>query len=571
MIQISSPQLKKMLVEDGVITADKFDQALTQSKRMNQSLVDVLASQGFVTSDYYYNLLAKYFGVERVNFQEIKIDEGALRLLPENTARERNVIIFGWDADGALHVAMTDPSDLNTIEFLEKHLNTKIRPFLATDDDLNRGFVMYGKQSADDFKRQIEEMIQASIQARVQEKDDKAAAHEVPIVSMLDHIISYAVSLSASDVHLEALEEAILVRYRIDGILHEVARLPKSVLAPLSARVKLLSGLRLDEHAKPQDGRFRQEIGNSFIDIRVSVIPTFYGEKVELRLLTSAARPLSLRELGILGGHDKTINDVIHKAYGLLLVTGPTGSGKTTTLYSLLSIVNQPEVNIVTIEDPIEYNMKYINQTQVNQTMGITFASGLRSILRQDPDIILVGEIRDEETAEIAVNSALTGHRVFSSLHTNDAPTAIPRLIDMKMPPFLVSAVLNAVLAQRLVRKICLRCIISYEPDSDTIEMIRTQFMALGIEGSFVSPKTLFRAAGCDSCGSSGYKGRVGIFELLDVDEEVRELIVNPDFSLERLRTTLRAKGFRTMFEDGFEKARIGITTIDEVMRVIRE
>jgi len=571
MIQISIPQLKKMLIDDGVITVDKFDQALTQSQRMNQSLVDVLASQGFVTSDYYYNLLAKYFGVERINFQEVKIDEGALKLLSENIARERSVIIFGWDADGALSAAMTDPSDLNTIEFLEKRLNAKVRPFLATNEDLNRGFVMYGKQSADDFKGQIEGMIQASIQARVQEKDEKAAAHEVPIVSMLDNIISYAVSLSASDIHLEALEEAILVRYRIDGILHEVARLPKSVLAPLSARVKLLSGLRLDEHAKPQDGRFRQEIGGSFIDIRVSVIPTFYGEKVELRLLTSAARPLSLKELGIIGGHAAVINEVIHKAYGLLLVTGPTGSGKTTTLYSLLGIVNQPEVNIVTVEDPIEYNMKYINQTQVNPAMGITFASGLRSILRQDPDIILVGEIRDEETAEIAVNSALTGHRVFSSLHTNDAPTAIPRLIDMGVPPFLVSAVLNAILAQRLVRKICLRCIVSYEPDRDTIEMIRAQFVSLGLERSFTPPKTLFRAAGCDACDASGYQGRVGIFELLDVDEAVRELIVSADFSLERLRALIKTKGFRTMFEDGFEKAKIGVTTIDEVMRVIRE
>jgi len=571
MIQISPAQLKKILVDDGVVTDAKFEEALAQSRRMKQSIIDVLTSKGIVTSDYYYNLLAKYFGVARISFATHRINEGALRLLPAKIARERNVIIFGWDADGALHVAMTDPSDLNTIEFLEKRLGTKIKPFLATEEDLNKGFALYGQQSSEDFRKIIEKNIQLSIRSKVSEKGDQKAAAEVPIVAIIDNLISYAVSLNASDIHLEILEDTILVRYRVDGILHEIVRIPKEVHASLVARVKLLAGLRLDEHAKPQDGRFRHAFGKSFVDIRVAIIPTFYGEKVEMRLLTSAARPLSLQELGLMGEMGKAINQAVERAYGLLLATGPTGSGKTTTLYSLLNIVNHPNVNIVTIEDPIEYNMKYANQTQVNAAAGITFASGLRSILRQDPDIIMVGEIRDEETAEIAVDSALTGHQVFSSLHTNDAPTAIPRLIDMKVPAFLVSAVLNAVLAQRLVRRICLNCIVSYEPEEEVIKMIREQFRVLGVEKRFTPPKTLFRALGCSACGGTGYKGRVGIFEILEMDEEIRELIIDPDFSLDNLRSHLKAKGFVSMFEDGFEKVKIGITTIEELMRVIRE
>jgi type IV pilus assembly protein PilB len=571
MIQVSPTQLKKMLVDDGVISDQSFDEVMTQSKRMDQSVVDILTSKGIVTTDYYYNLLAKYFGVERISFLTHRIDEQALKILPEKIAREKNIILFEKGEDGSLSVAMTDPSDVNTIEFLKKKLGVAIKSFLATEDDLNKGFALYGKQSSEDFRKVIEDNIKLSVQQKILEKEAKEAAAEVPIVAIVENLISYAASVNASDIHLEILEDTILVRYRMDGILHEIVKIPKSVHSSLTARIKLLSNLRLDEHAKPQDGRFRYTIGNSFVDIRVSIIPTFFGEKVEMRLLTSASRPLSFQELGMLGETSKIIDKAIEKAYGLLLITGPTGSGKTTTLYSLLNIVNKTDVNIVTIEDPIEYNMKYINQTQVNNTAGITFASGLRSILRQDPDIIMVGEIRDGETAEIAIDSALTGHRVFSSLHTNDAPTSIPRLIDMKVPNFLVSAVMNAVLAQRLVRRICLNCIVSYEPGEKIVDSVKEQFKALGAEDRFIPPKTLFRSIGCDSCGGTGFKGRVGIFEVLEVDEGIREIIVDPNFSLDSLKNYLKTVGFKTMFEDGFEKAKVGVTTIEEVLRVIRE
>jgi type II secretory ATPase GspE/PulE/Tfp pilus assembly ATPase PilB-like protein len=347
--------------------------------------------------------------------------------------------------------------------------------------------------------------------------------------------------------------------------------MPKEISPAIIARIKLLSGLKLDEHSRPQDGRFRHKVGNDVVDVRVSVMPTFYGEKVEMRLLTAAQRPLSFEELGMEEDTVSAIKENIKKTYGMVLVTGPTGSGKTTTLYSMLNVLNKPEVNIVTIEDPIEYDIKYINQTQINPQAGITFANGLRAILRQDPNIIMVGEIRDEETAEISVHSALTGHLVLSSLHTNDAPTAIPRLIDMKIPAFLVAAVLNAVIAQRLVRRICITCIESYKPTSEILAAVKNQIAEIGLEGEYREPKILFKGRGCKTCNGIGYRGRLGIFEVLNISENVRKLIMSPDFSLDELKKVAKKEGMITMFEDGLRKVEKGVTTVEELLRVIRE
>jgi len=373
---------------------------------------------------------------------------------------------------------------------------------------------------------------------------------------------------------MEVFEEFILVRYRIDGVLHEVLRIPRIVHPAIIARIKLLGALRIDEHTRPQDGRFRYKIGSDTIDVRVSIIPTFYGEKAEMRLLPSSIRPLTFGDLGMLPDTVKILEGAIRKSFGMVLVTGPTGSGKTTTLYSVLSVLNRPEVNIVTVEDPIEYDIQYINQTQINPAAGITFANGLRAILRQDPNVIMVGEIRDGETAGIAVQASLTGHLVVSSLHTNDAPTAIPRLFDMDVEPFLVSAVLNAVLAQRLVRKIHTDCIVSYEPDAETLDAIRSQLKQAGVPDEEMDaklPDRLYRGAGCEADGNTGYKGRLGIYEVLDVTDETREFIASPNFSLSGLSNVAREQGMLTMFEDGLRKVERGITTIDEVLRVVQE
>jgi len=569
MLQIPPQKLKEILIKEGFIAVQDFDDLLAKAQRMGQNIADVLISRGFITSDYFYNLAAQYLGVERADLVSRAIEENVLRLLSEDLARQKRAILFARESDGTLDAAMEDPSNLETIEFFKKHLKAKIKPFLTSPEDLNRGFSLYGRHLTEDFKKVIEENIRATLKKKISGLEE--AAKDVPVVAIVENLLSYAVSLRASDIHIEILENGILIRYRIDGILHEVIRVPKEVHPAIVARIKLLGGLKIDEHFRPQDGRFRHKVGPDIIDVRVAIIPVFYGEKVEMRLLPSTQRPLSLDELGMLEDIKKIIEENIRKSYGMVLVCGPTGCGKTTTLYSILNILNRPEVNIVTIEDPIEYDIKYVNQTQINPQAGITFANGLRAILRQDPNIIMVGEVRDEETAEIAVHSALTGHLLLSSLHTNDAATAVPRLIDMKIASFLVAAVLNVSVAQRLVRKICLNCIKSYPTDKNMTQFLENQLKEINPDSKLKAPKFLYRGRGCTACSQTGYRGRIGIFEVLSVDEEIRKAIISPDFSLDNLNMLAKKKGMVTIFEDGLQKAATGITTIEEVLRVIRE
>lgn len=568
MLNIPNDKLKEFLLNEGLVTEKQFEEALREAQRMERNTADILISRGLITDDYYLSLVAKFYGVKKARISPKKIDIKVVKLLPEKIAREKQAVVFNKNKDGSFDVALEDPTDLQTIEFLSKYLKGKINPYLATAGDLKRVFSLYGKASTEQFKTIIEENIQKSLRSKA--KGIEQAASDLPIVAIVDNLIAYAISLRASDIHIEVLEDSILVRYRIDGILQEIIRMPKAVDPAIVARIKLLAGLKLDEHAKPQDGRFRYKVGKELMDIRVAIMPTFYGEKVEMRLLSATAKPFSLEELGFFEDHISIIKANLKKTYGMILVTGPTGSGKTTTLYSLISMLNKPEVNIVTIEDPIEYDMKYVNQTQINPTAGITFAAGLRQIVRQDPDIIMVGEIRDDDTAKISVQAALTGHLLLSSLHTNDAPTAVPRLVDLGVQPFLVSASLNLVEAQRLVRRICRDCIYSYKPDEVTVEAIKKQAAELGLEG-IKMPTTLYKGGGCSTCNGSGYQGRMAILEILNINEEIRKLIVSPKFTLDALRILARKQGMMTMFEDGLRKAVKGLTTIDEVMRVIRE
>lgn len=570
MFQIPAPQLKESLTKDGILRADEFDAIATESTRTGKGIAEVLISRAIITDEYYNNLLAAFYQVPMVTLDANTINTEAVNLITEEVARSRRIIPFGFEKDGAVvSVAMEDPSDLGTIQFLETKLQRKIKPFLAPRSNFASIFAVYGKKQVESFKTIIQENIRASLS--LSGKKDSEAASEVPIISITDNIVSYAYSLRASDIHIEALEKEILVRYRIDGILHEIILIQKDIHPAIVARFKILSGMKLDEHTNPQDGRFRYKIGTDMIDIRVSILPTFYGEKVEMRLLTTGGHLLTFEELGMMPEMIKTLTESVTKSYGIALITGPTGSGKSTTLYSILNLVNRPEVNIITVEDPIEYEMKYVNQTQINDAAGITFASALRAILRQDPNIIMVGEIRDRETAEISVHAALTGHLVLSSLHTNDAPTAIPRMLDMQIEPFLISAVINAVLAQRLVRRICIECLYSYQVPDELKQTIRRQMDQLKLPADTPIPKTFFRGKGCANCGKTGYRGRMGIFELMRVTEKIRQLIVSPDFTLDNLRTLARAEGMKSMFEDGLEKSARGNTTIEEVLRVIRE
>jgi len=568
MISLPPVKLKEILTREGIIDSAKFDALFEEATRKRQNVVDLLISQNLLNEGLYLSLISKALGVTRVDFGETPIDESALRLLSEDVARQRKAIVFGRDASG-FSVAMEDPTDLETINFLALKLGGSVKPFLVNDADLNRGLSLYEKQLTQDFKQVIEESIRESVRLKVK-GDIKEAASDLPIVGLVNNLLAYAISSRASDVHFEALDDGVLVRYRIDGVLHEVVRMPKDIHPAVVARIKILSNLRVDEHIHPQDGRFRNKMGTAAVDIRVSMIPTFYGEKIVLRLLTAAALPLSFTELGMFDDTASIVREAISRTYGMTLACGPTGSGKTTLLYAMINILNRPEVNIVTIEDPIEYDMRYVNQMQVNVTAGITFANGLRSILRQDPNIVLVGEIRDSETAAIAIQAALTGHLVLSSLHTNDAPTAIPRFIDMGVPPFLIAAVLNTVSSQRLARRIHVECIESYTPEADLLDGLR---VSLGrSEGTVPSlPKSFYRGRGCSACNNTGYLGRVGIFEVMRISERVRKLIISREFSLDTLRKTAREEGMITLVGDGLRKAQLGLTTIEEVLRVIRE
>lgn len=569
-LPIPVEQLKKKLIQEGLITDEKFDEIVADSKRKNQDVLDMIVSQGVAESGYLYNVIALILGVPLAKLETQKIDPNAVKVLSEDIARQRESIVFEKEKDGSYDVAMADPSNLETIKFLSQHLQARINPYFATISDLNRGFAIYGSQTAQDFKKLIEEKIQESL--RSQAKTIEEAASMLPIVSIVEGLLSYAMASRASDIHLEVLEDATLVRYRVDGILFEIMRMPKVIHPALVARIKILSGLKIDEHYKPQDGRFHYQIVTQVIDVRVSILPTFYGEKIVMRLLEAAQKPLSLDELGMLPETAKVVTENLKKSYGMVLSCGPTGSGKTTTLYALMDILNRPPVNIVTVEDPIEYNMRYVNQTQINTQAGITFASGLRAILRQDPNIIMVGEIRDSETAGIAVQAALTGHLLLSSLHTNDAPTVIPRLFDLEVPPFLVVSVLNVILAQRLVRRICQSCIYSYDADEAIRGVIQNQLLELGLDQSKVKlPKSFYKGNGCAACGNTGYRGRLGIFEVLEVNEGIKKIILGHDFTLEKLRMVAREHGMGTMFEDGLRKVELAMTTIDEVLRVIRE
>lgn len=563
-------QLKKLLVSENLIAPERFDELLEEGDRKSQSIVDILISEKIVEGNYLSDLIANNLGVQRVDFTLKKLDKDTVKLLSEDIARQRQVIIFNKEEDGTYDVAMIDPSDLETREFLAERLKGKIKPFLASTEDLNRGFSVYGYELGQDFKKLIDDNIRASLSSKSKSAQD--AAGDLPIVGIVDNILSYALASRASDIHIEILEESTFIRYRIDGILYEVMDITKAIHPGITARLKLLAGLKIDEHFTPQDGRFRYNVGNQTIDVRVSTMPTFYGEKVEMRLLESSQKPLSLEELGLSPEVAKIVTENLKKSYGMLISCGPTGSGKTTTLYTLMNMLNRPQVNVTTVEDPIEYNMRYINQTQINPQAGITFASGLRALLRQDPNIIMVGEIRDAETAEIAVQAALTGHLLLSSLHTNDAPTAVPRFFDLKIPPFLVSSVLNLVLAQRLVRKICQVCIYSYDADPAVLEILKKQLDQDDVDQTKVKvPKILYKGKGCTACGMTGYRGRLGIYEAFEVDEKMKELIVAPNFDLNALRTQARASGMRTMFEDGIRKVELAQTTLEEVLRVIRE
>lgn len=563
---ISSEEIKNILLKRELIDEITWQEAEKDARRLNLEPIDVLLNRKIVDIDFFYNVLSEELRIPRIKLRNVDIPANILAFVPEKLAFEKRLIPFALEND-VLKVAMINPNDLETINILKELSHREIEVYLTTPSEIQFALVNYQKLYKEEYERFLESELSQIV----------SLITETNIIKLVDNFLGYAFSTNASDIHLEPLENEAVVRLRIDGILRDMMKLPKSVLDPVIARIKVLSNLSLDEHFRPQDGRFKTKIGDFEFDIRVAIMPTLYGEKAVLRILAGGIKPTSLEELGTNEIVSQAILNSIKKTFGMILVTGPTGSGKTTTLYTIINILNEPGVNIVTIEDPIEYAILRVNQTQVNLKVGLNFATALRAFLRQDPNIIMVGEIRDSETAEVATHAALTGHLVLSTLHTNDAPTAIPRLIELGVPHYLAADSLVLVIAQRLVRKICLNCIVSQETSPGQKKIILEQLKSLKIPDKEIEeyenklPAVIYRGRGCPLCNNYGYLGRTGIFEVLMINDELKYLIASKDFSLEKIKEIGRRFNYRTMFEDALDKISVGITTLEEALRVIRE
>lgn len=557
-----------IMVLDKVISTEQAGKYEIDSLQKNLPIDTYLSENSDLKKDYLLKVKSKLLKIDLVNITDAPISPQALSFISEPVARKYDLIPYQYDErENILKVAMKDPFDIQTIEFLEKKTGKKISPRLADQAEIAKKIdFFYSQGLSPDVVAALKEVTPEVKTIKAEEIGNIIT--EAPIAKIVSTMLEYAIAGRASDIHIEPQETRTRVRYRIDGILQEKLTLPKGIHDYLVSRVKILSGLKIDEKRIPQDGRFNFKIGEEEVDLRISTLPTIHGEKVAMRLLKKTGGIPPLMELGLMGQGLKIIEEVITKPYGIILITGPTGSGKTTTLYSVLSKLNKPGVNILTIEDPVEYQIIGINQVQINPQAGLTFAAGLRSFLRQDPNIILVGEIRDKETTQLAIQAALTGHLVFSTLHTNDAATAIPRLIDLGAEPFLVASVLNAACAQRIVRKICQFCKLSYDASPETIQNIK---LALG--DLFTSASSngaglkLYKGAGCNECANSGYLGRIGIFEVIKITPALNKLIVGST-SVEQIDTAAKKEGLITMKQDGYLKALQGITTIEEVLRV---
>ncbi len=578
-MKIDNAQLRDYLLQHDMIARDVVDAAYTQAQRDNTQLCDVLVKDGTVDPVTCAKAMALSLGYPFVDLSKESIPSPILNIIPEQVAKKSQVVAFAKEGN-AIKVAMLDPENLQTLDFLRKKTGgLEIMPYLTTAESLQTVLRQYTKSLKAEFGDMMPD--DAADGTGSSEEDDLAKmAQDLPIVRIIDTLVKHAIMDGASDVHIEPEEKQIIVRYRIDGVLRTAMTLPKSALSGIVARIKVLSNLKLDEHRLPQDGRFKIETEEYKISFRVSILPVFDGEKIVMRLLNESATGLTLEKMGMHGEALESVHREIQKPNGMILVTGPTGSGKTTTLYTVVDILNSPEVNISTVEDPVEYRMDNINQTQVNAKIGMTFAAALRALLRQDPDIIMVGEIRDHETLEIAIHAAMTGHLVLSTLHTNSAAGAIPRMVDMGAEPFLIASTTNVVIGQRLVRRLCSECRQLYRLDRaelDTIsksydlDAITATMHRLGVmTARSFGEVDLYKSQGCTHCSNTGYKGRNGIYEVFDVNEEIEKLITH-NATTEELERKARDNGMITMVEDGFYKVLQGITSIEEVMRVTKE
>lgn len=590
-MHINDQQLKEYFLQASLFTKDDLAAVEQRALETEKTFQDALISEGKITLDELNKIKAKILGIPFVTFGEEPIDFAVLSLIPEPIARHHNIVSYSKKSADELEVAMLDVEDLGAIEFVKKKVGLKILPRLTTEASIKKALVQYQKTLKAEFNDIIQKEA-GSVQlvkeektgglfgfGKGEEQDDSKLAEDLPIIKIVDTLLSHSVLDGASDIHIEPEETQVLVRYRIDGILRDVMNLPKETAPGIIARIKVLSNLKLDEKRVPQDGRFKIMNDQEGVSFRVSTLPTYYGEKIVMRLLRESVKGFSLEKLGFYGEGLERIHRATRQKTGMILATGPTGSGKSTTLYTILDIVNTPEVNISTVEDPIEYQMKRINQTQVRPDIGFTFATGLRALLRQDPDIVMVGEIRDTETAALAINAALTGHLVLSTIHTNSAAGAIPRFLDMGAEPFLLVSTLNTVIGQRLIRKIGankeeyilsaaeLKSLAEIMDTNRVLEILKREKIVHDTDTwktiQFVRPKEGVH-------GTEAYQGRVGIHEVLLVTPTIKEMIIKGATSAQ-IEDQAKKEGMITMLEDGIVQAAKGLTTIEEVLRVVSE
>jgi type IV pilus assembly protein PilB len=581
---IDPGQLKKFLADSGLISVKDLEELAQTASTTQKSFDEVILASGKITEDDLRRAKAYILGIPFVDLSKLKIPQELLFLIPEPIARKHNIVPFHRDAQN-LEVAMLDPDDMVAIDFIKKGVGLKILPRLTDTASIKSALLQYQKSLKAEFGDIIKEeasklaLTQDGAGTELGESELKKVAEELPVIRIVDSLISHAVSQRASDIHIEIFEKELVVRYRIDGLLHDAMILPIAAAAGLIARIKVLANLRLDEKRLPQDGRFKVEISGQKVSLRVSILPTYYGEKVVMRLLPENSRGRTLEESGLHGLALENIQKAIRRSTGMILVTGPTGSGKSTTLYTLMEILNTPDVNISTIEDPIEYQMPRINQTQVKSEIGLTFAAGIRTLVRQDPDIIMVGEIRDQETASLAINAALTGHLVLSTLHTNSAAGTVPRLLDMGAESFLIVSTINVVIGQRLVRRLeanAEKYILSTAELKQLSEVVNLERMLkLLVDEKVVAPGSTWSTINFyrprpGAEGGDGFQGRLGIYEVMPMSLAIREAVMQGATGA-KIEEQAKKEGMMTMIEDGVFKAVQGLTTIEEVLRVITE
>lgn len=592
-MRVSDQTIESILKQGGVVDEPQLADLKLIAERSKQTLQETAIEQKVISEEDLTKLIGDYIGVPFVRIEPKDIPEDVLKRIPEHIARQYNVVLFEKNDDDSLSLAMEDPDDVQALNFIQKEIGYNTKVFLATKSNILDCLENY----RGNINAELDEVIavQKDTSAEDQNVSQDDFAENSPIAQTVNLLLEYAIKSNASDIHIEPREDYVQVRYRIDGVLKEVNKLPRNVHGALVSRIKILSNLKIDERRVPQDGRFKIKVSGKQYALRVSTLPIADGEKVVMRILDESNQAVKLDQLGYWGLSLATVKDAMAQPNGMILVTGPTGSGKSTSLFSILSELNTPDVNISTIEDPVEYKIPGVNQTQTNAKAGMTFASGLRALLRQDPNIIMVGEIRDGETANLGVQAALTGHLVFSTLHTNNAATCLPRLLDMGIEPFLIASTVKAVIGQRLVRRLCMNCRQEYTPNEEEIKYIAEMFKIntesikkihnleeqafedkiggdtpMGSTDSTIGRLWKPNPEGCDECGHNGFKGRVGIYEVLGISIPIQKMITANATSND-IQDQAISEGMVTMQMDGLIKSLRGITTVDEVLRATRE